>query len=66
MILHIEGRIKPYYVQTLCMIFFPGVKFPEGEEPGPDVPEARIRLDEEEEGVRAFVSLDVPEGVINS
>ena len=61
MILHIEGRIKPYYVQTLCMIFFPGVKFPEGEAPGPDVPEAWIRLNEEENGVRARVVLSVPD-----
>ena len=31
--LHIEGNINEYYVQTLCMIFFPGEKFsPEGEE----------------------------------
>ncbi len=32
MILKIKGNIKPYYVQTLVMIFFPGVKFPENEE----------------------------------
>lgn len=25
--LHIEGNINAYYVQTLCMIFFPGEKF---------------------------------------
>ena len=61
MILHIEGQIKPYYVQTLCMIFFPGVKFPEGEEPGEEVPEAWITLDEEESGVRARVVLSVPD-----
>ena len=32
MILHINGDINRYYVQTLCMIFFPGEKFPEDEE----------------------------------
>lgn len=30
--LNIEGNINRYYVQTLCMIFFPGEKFPEDEE----------------------------------
>lgn len=27
MILRINGDINPYYVQTLCMVFFPGAKF---------------------------------------
>ena len=27
--LYIDGNINRYYVQTLCMIFFPGEKFPE-------------------------------------
>ena len=27
MILHIDGDINRYYVQTLCMIFFPGTNF---------------------------------------
>ena len=27
--LHIEGDINEYYVQTLCMIFYPGEKFTE-------------------------------------
>lgn len=40
MILRIDGDLKPYYAQTLCMIFFPGVKFPENELPAPNVPEA--------------------------
>lgn len=30
--LYIDGNINRYYVQTLCMIFFPGEKFPEDEE----------------------------------
>ena len=40
MILRIDGDLKPYYAQTLCMIFFPGVRFPENELPAPNVPEA--------------------------
>ena len=62
MILHIDGLLKPYYVQTLCMIFFPGVKFPEGEESGPEVPEGWVSLTEEDEGVRAEVRLTAPDG----
>jgi oxygen-independent coproporphyrinogen-3 oxidase len=60
MILHIDGQLKPYYVQTLAMIFFPGVKFPDGEEPGADVPEAWISLEEDGSGVCASVRLFVP------
>ena len=44
MILRIDGDLKPYYAQTLCMIFFPGVKFPENEVPSPDVPAAHFHV----------------------
>ena len=57
MILDIRGKLKPYYVQTLAMIFFPGVKFPEGEAPSPDTPEGTVILDEDEREVRAAVTL---------
>ena len=39
MIIHLDGDLNRYYVQTLCMIFFPGEKFSEGEKSAPDVPE---------------------------
>jgi len=29
--IEVFGNINKYYVQTLCMIFFPGVKFSESE-----------------------------------
>ena len=45
MILRIDGDLKAYYVQTLCMIFFPGVKFPENEEPAPHIPEADFHVE---------------------
>ena len=38
MILHLTGEINRYYVQTLCMVFFPGAKFSENEEATPDTP----------------------------
>ena len=34
MILNVEGNINRYYVQTLCMVFFPGATFGENELPG--------------------------------
>ena len=36
MILKVEGTDNKYYVQTLCMIFFPGSRFSESEQPSPD------------------------------
>ena len=38
MILQLKGEINRYYVQTLCMVFFPGAKFSESEEITPDTP----------------------------
>ena len=61
MILEIHGKLKPYYVQTLAMIFFPGVKFPEGEEPSPDTPMGTVTLDEDEREARAAVTLRLGE-----
>ncbi len=55
--LKINGNIKPYYVQTLAMIFFPGARFPETEEEGDDVVWAILDLDEGESGVSAAVTL---------
>ena len=33
--LHLTGDINEYYVQTICMIFFPGEKFAGDEEGEP-------------------------------
>ena len=38
MILNIDGDINKYYVQTLCMLFFPGAKFAEDEVVTPETP----------------------------
>lgn len=59
MILHIEGDINRYYVQTLCMIFFPGSTFPDDEEPGDNVPELTLKVEKTEKGYKAvsFVKL---------
>ena len=44
MIVHLDGDLNRYYVQTLCMIFFPGEKFSENEEPSPETPELWVKL----------------------
>ncbi len=40
MIVSISGTIKRSYAEALCLLYFPGAKFPEGETPSPDVPAA--------------------------
>ncbi len=42
--LYIDGNINRYYVQTLCMIFFPGEKFPEDEEVTEDTKVLSLKL----------------------
>lgn len=63
MILRIEGDINRYYVQTLCMVFFPGATFSESEQPGNDVPEVTVRLLPSEDGVRATATFRIGEKV---
>ena len=59
MILRITGDLKPYYAQTLCMIFFPGAKFPENEMPGENVPEANFHVQYEAPHAHAQVTLSL-------
>jgi oxygen-independent coproporphyrinogen-3 oxidase len=59
MILKISGDINRYYVQTLCMVFFPGTTFGQDEEAREGVPEVTVDVsrDEESRSVTAFVSI---------
>ena len=59
MILKVNGDINKYYVQTLCMVFFPGATFGEGELPSDGVPEVNVDVyrDSEEAHVTAYVSI---------
>ena len=50
MILKVDGDINEFYVQTLCMVFFPGATFAQAEEPGVDVPEVFVKICEGEGG----------------
>ena len=57
MILKIDGNINRYYVQTLCMVFFPGSTFGENEEPRDGVPEITVSVyPDGEVGETAYVS----------
>ena len=44
MILNVEGNINRYYVETLCMVFFPGSTFGINETSGVDVPEVNVKV----------------------
>ncbi len=64
MILRVEGNINRYYVQTLCMIFFPGAKFGANEVSGQDVPEVYVDVYKSDDGsATAFVSMKLNDKV---
>ena len=68
MILKINGDINKYYVQTLCMVFFPGATFGENEQPGDGVPEVSVDVyrDAEETNVTAFASIKLNDKLCES
>ena len=55
--LFLNGNINVYYIQTLCMIFFPGAKFGADEQTKEGVPELYLHLEPFEEGLRADVTV---------
>lgn len=59
--LYIEGPVNKYYVQTLCMIFFPGAKFSDEEEPSAETPALWVSL--QRDAVRAEEGGEPREGV---
>ncbi len=54
--LYIDGPINKYYVQTLCMIYFPGSKFSDDEEIDDNTPRLWVSLTRTEDGVGVDVS----------
>ena len=64
MILHIDGNINKYYVQTLCMIFFPGSTFGINESCGEDIPEVKVHVySDSDNSVTAYVSISLNDRV---
>ncbi len=55
----LDGNINAYYIQTLCMIFFPGAHFGASEQEDPHAPELSLCMTETEEGVEAYVHVKV-------
>lgn len=68
MILHIDGDINKYYVQTLCMVFFPGATFGENEERREGVPEVNVSVykDHETNAETAYVSIRLNDKICES
>ena len=56
----INGNVKPYYIQMLAMLFYPGEKFPEGEEASTESRVAEVTVEEREDGV--FSAVKVTDG----
>ena len=48
--LTVDGNIKPYYMQMLAMLWYPGEKFPEEVEPG-DRKSCHVTVSDREDGV---------------
>ncbi|MBR3876507.1 MAG: coproporphyrinogen dehydrogenase HemZ [Clostridia bacterium] len=68
MILRISGDINKYYVQTLCMVFFPGATFGENELPCEGVPEVNVEVCRDEAAglVTAFASIKLNDKLCES
>ena len=58
MLLNVYGNINRYYVQTLCMVFFPGSTFGENEEPTEGKPEVTVKVyNDKDNNATAYVSI---------
>lgn len=57
----INGEIGRYYVQNLCLIFFPGSKFSESEEVTEDTPVLSLTVEEREDGVYSKAEIKLGE-----
>ena len=67
MILKINGEINRYYIQTLCMVFFPGATFGENEEAGDGVPEVTVEINRlSDSRVSAYVSIKLNDRVCDA
>ena len=59
--LTVTGDINAFYVQTLCMIFFPGEKFVENQEITEDTPIMEVTVKNSETGSYAWAKLRIKE-----
>ena len=67
MILKVEGNINRYYVQTLCLVFFPGSTFGENEVSGEGIPEVSVNVyNDNDGGVTSYVSMKLNDRVCDA
>ena len=59
--LKLKGNVNVYYIQTLCMIFFPGAKFGAAEETDPTAPALELELFESDDAIRVVVNVSFGE-----
>ena len=53
----INGPVKPYYIQMLAMLFYPGEKFPEGNDANLEARIAEVNVESINDGVRSHVKI---------
>ena len=53
----INGPVKPYYIQMLAMLFYPGEKFPEENDANLEVRIAEVNVESINDGVRSHVKI---------
>ena len=63
MILNIKGDISRYYVETLCLLFFPGETFRENEEAGSGVPEIAVTVVDDGPSNTAYITIKLNDKV---
>ena len=63
MILNINGDINRYYVQMLCMVFFPGATFGKDEVPTEGVPEVTVDVYDNGSAASAYVTIKLNDRV---
>lgn len=60
--IQITGNINEYYVQTLCMLFFPGVKFSKTEAAESDGLAVDVLIQKHDDGAEATITLHTEKG----
>ncbi len=62
----IESPVNKYYVQTLCMIFFPGERFGEGGDTREDAPSLYLKTEKRDEGIWAYAEMRIADKAVVS
>ena len=64
--IQIESPINKYYVQTLCMIFFPGIKFGNDDLEDTNEPSLFLKTESDENGISSFAVMLAPNALRQS